>query len=67
MKNVEIKVKNCRNCPWMEATWGDRKLQYANCLHPTTTKYKIDSYWKNWKSPEWCELKKEDITISYGK
>lgn len=56
-----IKVKNCKNCPFIE--YDD---YVANCLAPVEIhlgKYKVDTYFKNYKSPKWCPLKKNNRLI----
>ena len=67
MKTVEIKVKNCRNCPFSEAVMGEHeKVEYANCLAPSQihVHYKIDSYYINRKSPKWCPLNNTQLIIT---
>lgn len=58
-----IEVGGCRSCPFIEHNRlkANTKHYYANCLFPAqfhTGKYKVDSYFKNSKSPKWCPLKK---------
>lgn len=68
MKTIEIKVKNCRNCPFPTVEFGDnRKIHYATCYAPTQIHkehYNINSYYKNYKRPKWCPLTIEGIKIS---
>ena len=64
-----IKVKNCRNCPFASVDYEGEKSNdaflFADCLHPSEKKEKlnIDSYWKNYKTPNWCPLKSEPLHI----
>ncbi len=67
---MEIVVKNCKNCPFAEYDLNDDlKTSYANCLAPVKIhdKYNIDSYYKNYKSPNWCPLKSNDLIIKFKK
>mgnify|MGYP003402537912 FL=1 len=67
MKTVEIKVKNCRNCPFSVAKFQEGKIIYVNCYAPTQIHkgyYKIDSYYKNYKLPKFCPLKLQSLKIS---
>lgn len=67
---MNIKVTNCKNCPFSEYGITLNNNDYANCLFPsmlgTNHIYKIDSYYKNYKSPKWCPLKKvNSLTIEH--
>ena len=67
MKIIKIKVKNCRNCPFSDF-WPTSAGGYANCLAPTQIHggdYIIDTYYKQGKSPKWCPLKKNKISIAH--
>lgn len=68
MKTIEIKVKNCRNCCFSSAEFEPltEDFLYANCLAPTEIhqSYKIDSYYKNHKSPSWCPLNNTKLIIT---
>lgn len=63
-----INVKNCRDCPFSEATIGNKdEVQWANCMFPgeAHANYKIDSYYENYKVPKWCPLKKDKLLIQW--
>ena len=61
---MTIEVKNCKSCPFSEYyPKTDNHNEYANCLAPINTKYNIDSYYKNYKSPKWCPLKQQEQLI----
>lgn len=68
---MEIKVKNCRECPFSDAIFEDggrHNLKFANCLAPVEihVDYEIDEFYKNYTSPEWCPLKKyKTVNIIY--
>jgi hypothetical protein len=56
MNTIEIKVKNCRNCPFSTYEVLENN---ATCYAPVeihTGKYNITSYYKNHKRPKWCPL-----------
>ena len=76
MNSIEIKVKNCRKCPFVEAEFdgedfdGKMILKHANCYAPVNLKsseeiwiYKVDSYWKSYKIPKFCPLKDKELII----
>lgn len=62
---MEIIVNKCKGCQFAFAEYEENKIKFADCLHPTTERFYIDSYYKNYTSPKWCQLKKEDITIKF--
>lgn len=67
MKIVEIKVKNCRNCPFSEVVNIGYDQKSYSCLAPAQIHkgyYKIDSYYKNYKLPKFCPLKLQSLKIS---
>lgn len=67
MKTTEIKVKNCRNCPFSEVTNMGYDQIIFSCLAPTQIHkghYNINSYYRNYKRPKWCPLTIEGIKIS---
>ena len=52
MKTVEIKVKNCKNCPFSTYEVFENN---ATCYAPVqihTGNYNITSYYKNYKKPK---------------
>jgi len=73
-KIVKIEVKNCRSCCFSETGFGsgiinNKTVVYANCLapYPLISVGPIDSYWKNYKSPKTCPLKKQSLKIEFKK
>ena len=66
---MTIEVTNCKNCPFSEAEFSILGKEFIGsfCLHPSKDKQglKTDSYYQNYKSPGWCPLKKEDLTIKF--
>jgi len=62
--DMETTVTGCTNCPmFYQDEWGNF------CNHPRTSKrgdneVRYNEYGIN-KSPDWCPLKKESITIKY--
>lgn len=70
MKQVKIEVKNCRSCPFSESENLTGVKEFYNCLAPVEIHvgmYQIDSYYKNYKSPKWCPLKKQSLKIEFKK
>lgn len=71
MKQVKIEVKNCKNCVFVEV----EKLQELDkcsyfCLAPGQVHsgiYDIEYYFNNYKSPNWCPLKKQSLKIEFKK
>lgn len=64
MKTVEIKVKNCKNCPFSTYEVFENN---ATCYAPVqihTGNYNITSYYKNYKKPKWCPLIGKELKIS---
>ena len=69
----EIKASKCKNCVFCEFGYADldRTITYSNCLFPIIdnedmlSKYNVDSYYKNHKSPKWCPLKKVNLKITH--
>ena len=67
MNTIEIKVKNCRNCPFVMAEFQGKKIIYADCYAPAQIHkgyYKIDSYYKSYKLPKFCPLKLQSLKIT---
>lgn len=65
---MEIKVKNCKECPFSDAVFKNEILQFANCLAPVEihVEYDIDQFYMDYTSPEWCPLKKyKNVNIKY--
>lgn len=66
---MTIQVKNCRNCPFSEATidTDGETILYAECYAPVQVhdKYKIDSYYRDFKTPKWCPLYKGNLSIEH--
>ena len=66
---MNIEVTNCKNYPFSEAEYNGSKDAFVGsfCLHPSEEKegLKTDSYYQNYKSPNWCPLKKEDLNIKF--
>ncbi len=66
MNTLEIKVKNCRTCPFSTVEVGIDVRTYE-CIAPAQIHkgyYKIDSYYKNYKLPKFCPLKLQSLKIS---
>ena len=71
MKTIEIKVKNCKNCPFSVADFQNN--QY-NCFAPIelnvigntlpNRKYNIKTHWKKYSKPKWCPLIGKELKIS---
>lgn len=64
MKTIEIKVKNCKNCPFSQYEFFKDN---ATCYAPVqihTDNYNIGSYFKNYKRPKWCPLIGKELKIS---
>lgn len=61
---MEIKVKGCNSCPFVEHNAGATAPFYAMCLAPAEMhqgRYKVDNYFLKSKSPNYCPLKKVKI------
>lgn len=67
-----ITVRNCRDCPFVEHNIKDNDYkdnygeEYATCLVPKEIhagKYNVTSYYKNYKSPKWCPINMNNLTI----
>jgi hypothetical protein len=65
----ELIVKNCKSCPFAHYEQVDELIGHANCLAPVEIhyKYNIDGYYKNYKSPNWCPIKQNDLLIKFKK
>lgn len=63
MKTIEIKIKNCKNCPFSQYEFfKDNGICYApEKIH--TGNYNITNYYKNYKRPKWCPLTLNEIKI----
>jgi len=64
MGTVEIKVKNCKNCPFSiyKITEDDITCYAPEKIH--TGNYNITNYYKNYKRPKWCPLIRKELKIS---
>lgn len=65
----ELIVKNCKSCPFASYEQVDELICHADCLAPIEIhhKYNIDSYYKNYKAPNWCPLKQNELLIKFKK
>lgn len=69
MKQVKIEVKNCRNCCFAAVLYNDNSISCV-CEAPGEIhegNYRIDSYYKSYKSPRFCPLKKQSLKIEFKK
>ena len=69
MKNVEIKVKNCKTCPFSECTYEgfSKKAFTASCYAPVevhTGKYNVKSHYNRGTSPKFCPLNTNNLKIT---
>lgn len=68
---VEIKVKNCRTCPFSDTVFADGNIgvNYSHCLAPAPlpSAGQIDSYWKYYKVSPNCPLKSFSVKIELKK
>ena len=67
MNTTEIKVKNCRSCPFSTAEKDFEGVKIYNCFAPVQIhkgRYNIESYYKSYKKPEWCPLNDRELIIT---
>ena len=66
MNTIEIKVKNCRKCPFSSVENVGYDQLYYNCIAPVQIyegKYDIKAYYKSHKRPKWCPLNDKELII----
>ena len=66
MNTIEIKVKNCRKCPFSTVENVGYDQLWYNCIAPVQIhkgKYDIKAYYKSHKRPKWCPLDDKELII----
>ena len=66
MNTTEIKVKNCRKCPFSTIEVGIGNVKTYDCFAPVQIhkgKYDIKAYYESYKKPNWCPLNDRELII----
>lgn len=67
MNITEIKVKNCKHCPFSQAETNFEGIKFYMCFAPVQIhkgKYDIKSYYESYKKPNWCPLNNRELIIT---